>query len=251
MTLTTPIRPRQYRADSTNGRPASSVPPLQNGDRLSGEEFDRRYKASPPGLSAELIEGVVYVASPLFEPGHGTPHFNLSTWLGVYQVATPGVIGSDNTSVRLDDRNRPQPDLYLRIPDSHGGRTRVAADGYLEGAPDLIAEVAASSAAYDLHAKLEAYRRNGVREYLVWRTYDVAFDWFALRGGRFARLRPGRDGVCRSRVFPGLWLDPAALLRRDMVTVMRVLQEGLAAKEQRAFVEKLRKAAERLSRRRG
>ena len=250
MTLTTtPFRPPRERAGARSVPPPTpAVPPLQNGDRLTGEEFDRRYETSPPGFWAELIEGVVYVAPPLFEPGHGSPHSDLGTWLGVYRAATPGVIASDNSSVRLDDRNRPQPDRYLRILESHGGRTYIAPDRFLDGAPDLIAEIAASSVAYDLHAKLEAYRRNGVREYLVWRTYDVAVDWFALRGGRFVRLRPGRDGIFRSRIFPGLCLDSAALLRGDLGTVLRALQNGVATKEHAAFVEKLRKAAERRAR---
>lgn len=162
----------------------------------------------------------------------------------------PGLLAW-TTFVRLDDQNRPQPDVYVRVLKSHGGRTRIAADGYTEGTPEFVAEVAATRAAYDLHAKLEAYRPNDVREYVVLRTYDAATDWFVLRGGRFARLRPGADGVLRSRVFPGLWLDPAALLRGDVATVLKVVQAGVSTKEHAAFVDKLRKAADRQARRGG
>jgi Uma2 family endonuclease len=226
-------------------RVAKSVPPLQTGDRLSGEEFDRRYAAMPEDTRAELVEGVVYVPPPLFEEHHGTPHGLLVTCLGNYSVATPGVTFSDNASLRLDPRNRPQPDAYLRILDSHGGRTRRAPDGYVEGTPELIVEVAASSVSRDLHDKLAAYRRNGVREYVVWRTYDFAIDWFLLGGKRDTRLSPGKSGVYKSKAFPGLWVDAPALLRGDWVAVLRIVQEGIASPEHAAFVAKLKKAAAR------
>ncbi len=113
------------------------------------------------------------------------------------------------------------------------------------GAPELIAEVAASSANYSLHAKLAAYQRNDVREYVVWRTCDTEIDWFALRGGRYQRLRQGRDGIYRSRVLPGLWLNPTALLRGDLATVLSVVQQGTAGPEHAAFVRRLQKAAGR------
>ena len=103
----------------------------------------------------------------------------------------------------------------------------------------MVAEVAASSASYDLHTKLEAYRRNGVREYIVWRTLDQAIDWFSLRGERYQPLAAGPDGVFRSEVFPGLWLDPAALIRGDLKRVRTVLQEGLATPQHADFVARL------------
>ena len=173
---------------------------------------------------------------------HGEPHLTLNGWLFLYIVATPGVRGADNTTVRLGPEDEPQPDALLRIERERGGQSFVDADGYLQGAPELAAEVAASSASYDLHVKLEVYREHGVREYLVWRVEDQAVDWFALRGDRYEPLAPGPDGILRSEVFPGLWLDPDALLAGDGPRLVAVLQEGIASPDHAAFVEQLASA---------
>src|SRR5438309_5414887 len=149
----------------------AAIPPLENGDRLRRPEFERRYDAMPGLKKAELIEGVVYMPSPV-SVDHDGPHFDLIGWLATYRVMTPGVRGGDNGSLRLDLDNMPQPDAYLRVLEACGGQSRIDAEGYVEGAPELIAEVAATSASYDLHAKLHVYRRNGVREYIVWRVLD-------------------------------------------------------------------------------
>ena len=162
----------------------------------------------------------------------------LATWLGTYWYATPGTDAGDNGTVRLDWENEPQPDLMLRILPDRGGQSRDE-DKYIAGPPELVAEVAASSESYDLHEKLRAYQRNGVREYLVWRVLDSAIDWFALRDGRFERIPLTTAGHCRSEVFAGLWLDVDAMLRGDRAGVMAVLQQGLASPEHAAFVAKL------------
>jgi hypothetical protein len=216
------------------------APPLQSGDRMTRPEFERRYAALPDVKKAELIEGVVYMPSPVTHEFHAAPHFDLITWLGVYRAATPGVRGGDNGTLRLDLDNGPQPDAYLIILPSHGGQARIDADGYLVGAPELIAEVAASSVSIALNAKLTAYRRNGAREYIVWRVYDQAIDWFVLSNGAFLLQPLGPDGLYRSEVLPGLWLDPAALLRGDLPTVLQRLQQGTATPEHAAFVARLR-----------
>jgi Uma2 family endonuclease len=148
------------------------------------------------------------------------------------------VQGGDNSTLRLDLDNDPQPDAFLRILPEFGGQSRTA-NGYVEGATELIAEVAASSASYDLHDKLNAYRRNGVREYVVWRVYDQAIDWFVLREGKYDRLSLTPEGLYQSEVFPGLWLDPAALLRGDLALVLQVVQRGLATPEHARFVNRL------------
>ncbi|CAN5675627.1 Uma2 family endonuclease [soil metagenome] len=218
------------------------VPPLRTGDRLTAIEFERRYQAMPELKKAELIEGVVYVGSPVSDE-HGSTHFDLITWFGVYRAATPGVVGSDNGTVRLDLDNRPQPDVHLRIAQECGGQAKVGEDRYVEGAPELVAEVALSSASYDLHDKLNAYRRNGVLEYLAWRVENEAFDWFVLREGRYELLPKPPEGHLRSEVFPGLWLDPVAMIRGDMATVLQVLQQGMASAEHARFVERLQQAA--------
>jgi len=217
-----------------------ALPPLENGDRLTRAEFERRYHAMPHLKKAELIQGRVYMPSPVSLRGHSRPHFDVISWLGQYRMATPGVLGGDNGSIRLQDENMPQPDAFLMILPECGGRARVSADDYLEGGPELVIEVAASSVSYDLHDKLEVYRAAGVPEYLVWRVLDETLDWRVLRAGRYEPLAPGADGVLRSEVFPGLWLDAAALAAGDLAQVAQVLQQGVATAAHGEFVARLR-----------
>ncbi|MEA5536199.1 Uma2 family endonuclease [Crocosphaera sp. XPORK-15E] len=212
-----------------------TTPPLENGDKLTRAEFERRYQAMP-NKKAELIEGIVYMASPLRVQGHGEPHSDIMTWLGVYKAATPGLMSADNTTVRLDAENEPQPDALLRI--KIGGQSTISEDDYVEGAPELIVEIAASSVSYDLHQKLKVYRRNQVQEYLVWRVYDRQFDWFRLKEGEYIQLEPNQEGVVCSQIFPGLWLDKAALFAGDLSKVLAVLQQGLSTPEHQEFVKK-------------
>lgn len=219
--------------------PTTHLPPLESGDRLTRQEFERRYQAMPRIKKAELIEGVVYVASPVRATRHGRPHAKIMTWLGTYWVATPGVDLQDNTTVRLDADNEPQPDALLRLEPEVGGNSRISDDDYVEGAPELIAEIAASSASYDLNAKLNAYRRNGVQEYIVWQMYENRLDWFSLQEGRYVSLQPDEAGVIRSLVFPGLWLAVNALREGDLAQVLAVLQQGLQTAQHQAFVKRL------------
>lgn len=215
------------------------IPLLENGDRLTRDEFERRYQAMPAHSKAELIEGIVYMSSPVRHKSHGKPHRQIITWLGVYCAETPGVDCSDNATLRIDADNEPQPDVQLFIEEESGGKVHLADDDFLEGASELTVEVAASSASYDLHAKLHIYRRNGVQEYLVWRQSEQALDWFRLEGGQYLKLSPDAKGIVRSRVFPGLWLDVSALLAGNMKKVLAVLRNGLATSEHAAFVKKL------------
>jgi Uma2 family endonuclease len=222
-----------------SGAPTEPVPPLESGDRLSQLEFERRYAAAPQIKKAELIEGVVYVAAALRFRRHGEPHGNLIIWLGNYKVSTPGIVLADNATVRLDRDNEPQPDVALFLDPAVGGQVRVSEDDYLEGAPELIAEVAASSASYDLGDKKKAYRRNGVREYIVWQMFENRLDWFVLQDDEYVTLLPEADGVIRSLMFPGLWLAVEALLAGDMPQVLTVLNQGLSSPEHGEFVRQL------------
>lgn len=219
-------------------QPARSipVPALESGDRLTRAEFERRYAATPEKFKAELIEGIVYVASPV-RVFHGTPHAALITWLGVYGTATPGVSVADNATTRLDLDNEPQPDALLRI--QIGGTSTISDDGYVEGAPELVAEIATSSATIDLGAKKNAYRRNGVQEYLVWQTFENRFSWFRLQAEEFVLIEPDADGIIRSSSFPGLWLAVPALLEGNMIEVLNVLQVGIAEDAHQAFIQEL------------
>ena len=230
-------------APPSRGDGAASVPSsanmLENGDRLSRGEFERRYEARPDIKKAELIEGVVHMPSPTRSSSHARPHAAMITWLGSYAASTPGVQVNDNPTVRLDLDNEPQPDAALLIDPGAGGQARLTDDDYLEGAPELVAEIASGSASYDLHDKLHVYRRNGVREYLVWRTLDHRMDWFELADGAYRPLQPDAAGVIRSRVFPGLRLAVPAMLRGDLATVLRELQHGLGENSHKAFAARL------------
>jgi Uma2 family endonuclease len=213
-------------------------PPLESGDHLTRPEFERRYEAMPHIKKAELIEGVVYVASPV-RITHGRPHGQIMAWLGAYCAATPGVDFGDNATVRLDIDNEPQPDALLRIEPLVGGQSSIGEDDYVEGAPEFIVEVAASSAAYDLHEKMNAYRRNGVQEYVVWRIYDQQIDWWELHEGEYQPLEPDDSGIIHSRVFPGLCLNIPALLRGDLAGVLATQQSMLNHEDHAAFVARL------------
>jgi Uma2 family endonuclease len=219
--------------------PSRQVLPLQQGDRLTRDEFEARYNATDGIKRAELIEGRVYVSPPVSFGAHGNPHFSLIGWLAAYAVATPGVLGGDNASLRLDLKNMPQPDGFLIIHPSRGGQARISDDDYIEGAPELVVEVAASSASYDLHDKFDVFLRNRVREYIIWQTKESRIDYFSIQGDTYQPHVPDASGCYRSLVFPGLWLDSASLINGDLRKVHAVLRDGLATPEHAAFVAKL------------
>jgi Uma2 family endonuclease len=213
-----------------------SEPLLEAGDRLTRAEFERRYARMPHIKKAELIEGIVYMPSPVRVRKHGKPHSRLNAWLEFYELETPGAECANNSTVRLDLDNESQPDLLMIKTPEKGGQSRVSEDDYLEGAPELVVEIVASSAAYDLHQKKGVYRRNGVREYLAWITTEQQLLWWELREGEYQEIPPDPEGVLKSRVFPGLWLDTRALLRGDMKAVLATLRRGLESAEHRTFV---------------
>ena len=224
--------------DSERPPVATEVPALENGDRLTRYEFERRYAARPDLKKAQLIEGIVYMPSPV-SVAHAGPHAMIQTVLLVYAASTASVCGYDNATVRLDLDNEPQPDVLLCIDPDTDGACRVSGDNYLEGAPELVVEVAASSVSIDLHAKLRAYRRNGVQEYVVWRTQEERIDWFELEEGEYRPLPPDEGGVVHSRVFPGLRLAADALLRGDLAAALEEVRKGLGTPEHQAFVARL------------
>jgi len=225
---------------AATGKPTTiTLLPLESGDRLTRTEFERRYQAMPHLKKAELIEGVVYVPSPVRSTSHAQPHGFIITWLGVYTAATPGVELNDNATVRLDLDNEPQPDALLRLDERVGGQSRLSPDDYIEGGPELIVEIAASSAAYDVHDKLRVYRRNQVQEYLVWQVHEHRLDWWRLQDGAYVPLPADTRGVVRSIVFPGLWLAIPALLAGQLAEVLATLHAGLATPTHRAFLEQL------------
>ncbi|MEX0702040.1 MAG: Uma2 family endonuclease [Planctomycetales bacterium] len=218
-----------------------SIPPLENGDRLPRDEFRRRW-ANMPGLKrAERFGGSVFMQAAVRFREHGQPHQDLQGWMMHYKAFTPGIEGGVDATVEdpLDDA---QPDGCLLIAPERGGQCRVNDEGYLVGAPEFVAEVAASSASFDLHDKFDAYQRSGVREYLVWKVLERSVVWFELVEGEFVDLPPDEDGIHRSRVLPGLWLDSPSLLASRLDRVLDVLDEGLASSEHAEFVKRLAEA---------
>lgn len=230
-------------AKKTNVQPDNNgkalIPPLENGDHLTRLEFERRYNAMPETVKAELIEGIVYMSSPVRHKFHGKQHTQISGALFNYYAATSGTEMSDNATLIIDADNEPQPDLVLFIEPERGGKTWVDADGYLQGAPELIVEIAASTKSYDLHTKKKIYRRIGVDEYIVWRVYDNEIDWFALENEEYVELAADENGVVESRVFPGLRLNLQALANNDLSRVLIDLQTGVQSEQHKNFVEKL------------
>ncbi len=234
MTTLAPPRPRKPEQNPAS-LPLRARPPLLiSGDHLSRKEFERRYEAHPD-LKAELIEGVVYVSSPVHLQNHAKPHSRIVGWLFYYQSHTPGIDLADNPTLHLDWDNEVQPDVALWVME---GKAYATENDYMAGAPELIVEVAASSATHDLHEKLHIYRRNGVQEYLVLTVYEQGTYWFALVEGEYKRLEPDENGVIHSQIFPGLYFSPALFWADDMPALLALLQQGLSSPEHQTFKSK-------------
>ena len=209
---------------------------LQTGDRMTRDEFHRVYSQMPARFRAELIGGIVYVASPL-KRRHGTNHLPLGTLFFTCEARTPGVESGDNTTILLGEHGEPQPDLFLRILPECGGQSQTSEDDYVLGAPELIAEIALSSRSIDLHGKREDYARYGVCEYLVLCLREQRLRWFDLRHDR--ELEPDAEGICRITTFPGLWIAGNAVLAKDHARMLAVLEQGLATPEHEQLVRGL------------
>jgi Uma2 family endonuclease len=213
--------------------------PLENGEHLDAREFLRRYETMPKDVKAELIHGIVYMGSAVRARQHGIPDVLIQTWLGLYAAHTPAVESVTNSTTCLSNDDVPQPDAILQILPECGGQSHIDADGYIIGPPELVVEVAASSSAIDAHEKRESYAADGVREYILWRTIDQQIDWWYLNEGVYQLLSPGNDGILRSKVFPGLWLNRSALLEKNRAALVECLERGLQRSEHRSFIEEL------------
>jgi Uma2 family endonuclease len=234
--MSTEFLPAQDPSFSAVVLPARCLPPeLNNGDRMTREEFHRLYEQTPEDFKAELVGGIVFVASPV-KRTHGKSHILLGALLAAYEAQTPGVDCGDNTTVILSDDAEPQPDLFMRVLPECGGRSKTVND-YLEGAPEFVIEVAVTSRSIDLHAKKDDYSRHGVLEYLVVCAREKQFHWFDLTASQ--QLQPDAEGVYRIRTFPGLWINGPALLTHDYSTLMKTLETGLTSLEHADFVQRL------------
>jgi len=201
-------------------KPLAEVPPLQAGDRLTREEFERRWDMHPEIKKAELIDGLVFTEVTV-SPRHGEPHSTLNWWLVSYRTMHRDLVAMDNTTVRMPGEDDLQPDVLLRRRE--GGTSILVENEAIEGPPEFAGEVAASSVAYDMHLKKEAYRRGGVQEYLVWQVYEQRIDWWSLEDGEYLPIEPDAAGIIESKVFPGLRLNVAALLAGDLPKVLAAL----------------------------
>ena len=223
---------------STIDRPEpQTLPPLVAGERLDRATFHARYAAMPPETRAELVGGIVYMGSPLGYR-HGHADVLLSHWVGHYQLFTEGVDSAGNATTQFDPYGEPQPDLQLRISESCGGQSRIEG-GFVVGPPELVVEISASSLRFDLGPKKADYERAGVREYLVVGVDARAVHGFLRHDDHLQAHPPGPDGLHRSEVFPGLWLDPDALFADDRRRLIATLDRGLATPEHAAFVDNL------------
>ncbi len=235
-------------ARTKSRRVRSELPPLHNGDRLTQPEFHRRYEAYPEDVKFELIEGTVYMGSPLRET-HSDYEDELGFVFGVYRRATPGVKAIHGATTILGVESEPQPDLGLRILEEYGGRSRLTRKKYVEGPPELLAEISHSTVAIDLHQKKADYQRAGVQEYLVVCVDERLLLWFDFKNQQ--SIPANAQGIYRSQVYPGLWLHGPALLALDSSRVEDVARQGLASSEHAAFVERLSAARRKRAHKRG
>ena len=239
----------KYESESMSGSGADQTigPELDQhcqGDNLTRQEFIRIWEHLPNLKQAELINGVVYMPSPVGLP-HGIVTSQISFWLSTYGMATPFCQNASNVTWFMQD-SAPQPNEFLRLLPEVGGQSK-SGDKFPTGPPELAAGVASSSVAYDLHQKLNLYREAGVQEYLVVVIRKPALHWFQRVGTNYERMNPDDAGIIRSQVFPGLWLNSVALLNDDRQSVMATLQEGLRSPEHAEFVARLKEKAAKQS----
>ena len=194
---------------------------LQNGDRLSLNEFMWRWEQIPDLKHAELIEGVVYLASPVSLP-HGTYVALFIEWLGRYKFGVKSGLRTASDATLLLNGSAFQPDIALFRPSRGKSATK-----YLEELPDLVVEVSYSSRSYDLGTKLAAYRSAGVREYITVLLEEQRVEWRVLSGTRYRLLPMPKDQILRSPHLAGLWLDTQALFPPDEERLFAGVELGL------------------------
>jgi Uma2 family endonuclease len=218
---------------TTSGSPQSLV----EGERLDQPTFHALYEAMPPGTRAELIDGVDYMPSPA-SIEHGEAQVPVIVWLSYYAENTPGVRAMDNVTTILGWKSEPQPDGVLRILPDFGG-CKWDVEGFVHGAPELVAEVAKATRYVDLGPKLSDYERGGIQEYVVRAIDPDQIYWFGQEDGALKKRRLDDDGLYRSVVFPGLWLDPVALVEGNTRRLRAIIELGCATAEHAEFAARL------------
>jgi Uma2 family endonuclease len=217
-----------------------TTPALVTGDRMSLEEFLCLWEELPDLKNAELIDGVVYVPSPL-RLDHTDRDSRIIWWLKQYEDATPGCHSGNNVTWFMLG-SAPQPDAFLRILPEHGGQSlkeKRKEKHYATGAPELAVEICLTSTEIDFGAKLRLYQRAGVREYITIEDFHNRLVWRLLENGVYVDQPVPADGIYRSHIFPGLWLDIAAFWADDGPKMLAALNTGLATPDHQRFVERL------------
>jgi Uma2 family endonuclease len=230
---------------------SQAVHELENGREMDQPTFHRLYKRTPEGFKAELIGGIVHVMASPVSPRHGRTHFRVCHWLALYIEATPGTDAMDNTTSIMDEDSEPQPDVCLVLLPECGGKARIVEDKSVSGPLDLVVEVANSSRAYDLGSKKRDYERNGVREYVVAIPGEEQVRWFVNGSSGFREVAKEADGMFRSEVFPGLWLDPRGLFAPSIRLLSACVRKGVASPEHAAFVAELKSRLTKQRKRKG
>lgn len=214
------------------------LPLLYDGLRLDRVTFHRLYEASPELKRVQLIEGIVHMPSPMRFVQHANPQTCINGWLFCYVTQTPGVNTGGSATLKIDDENEFEPDGMLFYDN---GQLIIADDGYLEGVPELAVEVTASTFTIDSKEKFRVYEKHGVKEYLLWNTEAGTITWYARHKDKFVPMKSNRAGILKSKIFPGLWLEVAAMREGDMTQVMKTLYEGLASAPHRQYVKRFKK----------
>lgn len=213
---------------------------LENGSRMDQKTFHALYLKTPEDFKAELIGGTVYIMSSPVSSRHGRPHARIIHWLSLYSDETPGTEVLDNTTNILGDESEPQPDAFLYITPEYGGQSTIDDEGYVNGPVELVVEVANTTRAIDLGSKKRDYELAGVREYVVVLAQEDRVVWFVRGDHGFVESGAGGNGVFRSTVFPGLWLDPRGLFAENTRQLTAAVKKGLASPEHAAFVAELK-----------
>jgi Uma2 family endonuclease len=208
--------------------------PFRNGDRMDQVTFHKLYETLPDTVHVELISGVVYFKMPT-SIEHARPHRRLAGWLSAYVDETPGTESLIAPTDKLDAISEPEPDLCLYLDPECDGQVRFDEKKYLVGPPELVVEVAFSSRSVDLGSKRDDYERAGVLEYVVALPADRSITWFVRKRKALTSISPDSDGLFRSVVFPGLWLNPVGVFGQNRL-LSATLRKGLASPEHAAFV---------------
>lgn len=200
----------------------AGTPLLITGMKMSREEFIETWDNEPNLKCAELIDGTVFVSSPV-SLDHGIYESLMVAWLRAYSSKVPGWTCATNVTWYIQD-SAPQPDVSLFRSDVSTERR----GKYPVGAPAIAVEVCVSSRDYDFGPKKALYQRAGVEEYITVETFSKTITWRTLVGGSYQNLPVDNDGIIRSRALPGLWLDVAALWREDDDALRECVRRGLA-----------------------